>query len=43
MGNIKKRIHILNQMYKDKVDVTVSDLNDTGSGTRVSLIVKKDK
>ena len=43
MGNIKKRIQILNQMYKDKVDVTVSDLNDTGSGTRVSLIVKKDK
>ena len=43
MGNIKKRIQILNQMYKDKVDVTVSDLHETGSGTRVSLIIKKDK
>ena len=43
MGNIKKRIQILNQMYKDKVDVTVSDLETDGSGTRVSLIVKKDK
>lgn len=43
MGNIKKRIEILNRMYKDKVDVTVSDLEETGSGTRVTLIVKKDK
>ncbi|WP_435578250.1 histidine kinase [Gilvibacter sp.] len=43
MGNIKKRIQILNQMYKDKVDVTVSDLQTDGSGTRVSLIVKKDQ
>lgn len=43
MGNIKKRIQILNQMYKDKVDVTVSDLHESGNGTRVTLIVKKDK
>lgn len=42
MGNIKRRIEILNTMYKDKVDVTVSDLNDTHEGTQVALILKKD-
>ena len=43
MGNIKKRIEILNEMYKDKVDVFVSDLNENEEGTRVQLILKKDK
>ncbi len=42
MGNIKKRISILNQMYKDKVDVTVEDVFDNEKGTRVRLILKKD-
>ncbi len=42
MGNIKKRIQILNRMYKDKVDVTVSDTFQDGQGTRVTLIIKKD-
>ncbi|MBT8255612.1 MAG: histidine kinase [Bacteroidia bacterium] len=42
MGNIKRRIAILNDMYKDKVDVTVEDLNDQEEGTQVRLILKKD-
>ncbi len=43
MGNIKKRIAILNTMYKDKVDVFISDLEDNEEGTKVQLILKKDK
>jgi len=43
MSNIKKRITILNEMYKDKVDVTITDLNENEEGTRVSLHLKKDK
>ncbi len=43
MGNIKKRIAILNKMYKDKVDVFISDLDDNEEGTQVKLILKKDK
>ncbi|MAM30262.1 MAG: sensor histidine kinase [Flavobacteriaceae bacterium] len=42
MGNIEKRIRILNDMYKDKVDVSVSDVFDTEEGTRVVLVLKKD-
>lgn len=42
MGNIKKRISILNEMYKDKVDVHVTDGMEDASGTRVELILKKD-
>ena len=42
MGNIKKRIAILNNMYKDKVDVRISDLEMDGSGTRVVFTLKKD-
>lgn len=42
MSNIKKRINILNTMYKDKVDVFIADLTDDG-GTRVKLMLKKDK
>ncbi len=42
MGNIKKRIAILNEMYKDKVDVLVSDVFENTEGTRVTLILKKD-
>ncbi|WP_062056479.1 tetratricopeptide repeat-containing sensor histidine kinase [Aquimarina longa] len=43
MGNIKKRVTILNKMYKDKIDVFVSDLTDNEEGTQVTLILKKDK
>ncbi|MEZ4810458.1 MAG: histidine kinase [Allomuricauda sp.] len=42
MGNIKKRIQILNEMYKNKVDVTISDLYDDKTGTKVTLKLKKD-
>ncbi|QCX01173.1 tetratricopeptide repeat protein [Aggregatimonas sangjinii] len=42
MGNIKKRIAILNDMYKDKVAVRISNLETDGSGTRVKLTLKKD-
>ena len=42
MGNIKKRIAILNTMYQDKVDVEISDVQSDGSGTRVRLILKRD-
>jgi len=41
MGNIKKRIQILNDMYKNKVDVSIADLNSDQTGTRVSLKLKK--
>ncbi len=43
MGNIKKRIAILNKMYKDKVDVFITDLEGNTEGTLVKLILKKDK
>ncbi|MGW9685306.1 histidine kinase [Flagellimonas sp. 2504JD1-5] len=42
MGNIKKRIQILNDMYKNKVDVSISDLYDNETGTKVTLKLKKD-
>ena len=42
MSNIKKRISILNEMYGDRVDVTISDVLTTGEGTKVSLTIKKD-
>lgn len=42
MGNIKKRIAILNEMYKDKVDVVIEDAFEDASGTKVALVLKKD-
>lgn len=42
MQNIKQRIAILNEMYKDKVDVFIEDLNDDETGTKVILTLKKD-
>ncbi|MGB5666241.1 MAG: histidine kinase [Maribacter sp.] len=42
MGNISKRIAILNDMYKDKVDVVISDLEKDGNGTKVLFTLKKD-
>ncbi|MBC8767191.1 histidine kinase [Arenibacter sp. BSSL-BM3] len=42
MGNIKKRIEILNDMYKDKVDVFISDLETNGTGTKVVFSIKRD-
>ncbi len=42
MGNTQKRIAILNEMYKDKVDVKVENVFENNEGTRVELILKKD-
>ncbi len=42
MQNIKQRVAILNQMYKDKVDVFIEDLYDDTTGTKVILTLKKD-
>ena len=41
MGNIQKRIQILNDMYKNRVDVSITDLYEDKTGTRVSLKLKK--
>jgi LytS/YehU family sensor histidine kinase len=42
MGNIKKRIEILNDMYKDKVAVVISDLDSNGTGTKVVFSIRRD-
>ncbi len=43
LGNIKKRVSILNQMYKDKVDVIIDDNETDGDvGTKVVVTIKKD-
>ena len=43
MNNIKKRVAILNEMYKDKVDVTIEDYQDLNdAGTKVVVTLKKD-
>ena len=43
LGNIKKRVSILNQMYKDKVDVFIDDNTTEGDvGTKVVVTLKKD-
>ena len=42
MQNIKQRIQILNEMYKDKVDVFIEDMYDDATGTKVILTLKKD-
>lgn len=41
MGNTQKRIAILNEMYKDKVDVKVENIFENSEGTRIELIIKK--
>lgn len=41
MSNIKKRIAILNQMYKGKIEIFVSDVFEDGSGTEVKVHLKK--
>ena len=42
MGNIKKRVAILNEMYKDKVDVFIDDYqNEDDAGTKVVVTLKK--
>ncbi|MCT8340450.1 histidine kinase [Flavobacteriaceae bacterium TK19130] len=44
MGNISKRISILNEMYSDRMDVTVSDLHQESeeeTGTLVAVLIRK--
>ena len=42
MGNIRKRIEILNRMYGDRITVSVYDLNADGSGTKVVLNLRNN-
>jgi tetratricopeptide (TPR) repeat protein len=43
MSNIKERVAILNEMYKDKVDITIDDYQDNeDTGTKVEVTLKKD-
>lgn len=43
MSNIKKRVSILNDMYQDKVDVSISDFQSLeDAGTQVVVTLKKD-
>jgi tetratricopeptide (TPR) repeat protein len=43
MNNIKKRVAILNEMYKDKVDVMINDFQASeDTGTKVIVTIKKD-
>ncbi|MCG0015127.1 tetratricopeptide repeat-containing sensor histidine kinase [Winogradskyella immobilis] len=43
LSNIKKRVAILNDMYKDKVDVSIEDYqNSEDTGTKVVVTLKKD-
>ncbi len=41
MNNIKKRIAILNDMYKHNISVSVRDLDVNGTGTQVILTIQK--
>ena len=41
MNNIKKRIAILNDMYKHNISVSVRDLDGNGTGTQVILTIQK--
>ena len=43
MNNIKKRVAILNEMYRDKVDVFIEDFQQLDDvGTKVIVTLKKD-
>lgn len=42
MSTIQNRIAILNDMYRDKITVSVSNVFENESGTKVKLILKKD-
>ena len=42
MSTTRERIAILNRMYKDKVDVLISDLQENGTGTVVVLTLKNE-
>ncbi|WP_226789252.1 hypothetical protein, partial [Polaribacter reichenbachii] len=40
MSTIKNRIAILNDMYKERIAVNVSDALQNGEGTKVELLLK---
>ncbi len=42
MQNIKQRIKILNEMYKDKIAVLIEDLYEDKTGTKIVLTLKRD-
>ncbi len=42
LSTIQNRIAILNDMYKDRIAVSVSDLLEDGSGTKVEMILKRN-
>lgn len=42
MGNISRRVDILNRMYGDRITVSVYDLHPDGSGTKVVLNLRND-
>ncbi len=42
MQNIKQRVAILNEMYHDKVEVSIGNLFEDETGTKVVLFLKKD-
>jgi len=42
MSTIKKRVSILNDMYQDRISVSISDLFNDGTGTKVELLLKRD-
>lgn len=42
MSTIKNRIAILNDMYKERIVVNVSDVFENGEGTKVELLLKRD-
>lgn len=42
MSTTRKRIDILNDMYQDRIAVTVSDVFKNGMGTKVELLLRKD-
>ena len=41
MNNVSSRIAILNDMYKDKLSVKVTDLHENGAGTQVVLELRR--
>ncbi|WP_272151896.1 tetratricopeptide repeat-containing sensor histidine kinase [Tenacibaculum aiptasiae] len=43
MSTIQNRIAILNDMYKDRIAVSISDLLEDGSGTKVEMILKRNE
>lgn len=42
MSTTKNRIQILNSMYNDKISVLITDANTNGSGTKVTLTLRKN-